>query len=58
MTNAIFDNKTGKQRKRLFEVGIKTEFVTQKILDNDLAMIHKIKINLTLKNQHMSECVY
>ena len=58
MNNAIFDNKTGKQRKRLFEVGIKTEFVTQKILDNDLAMIHKIKINLTLKNQHMSECVY
>ena len=42
--------KTGKQRKILFEIGIKNEM---KLLDKDLQTICKIKIN-----QHILEYVY
>ena len=42
--------KTDKQRKRLFEIGIKNEM---KLLDKDFQTIRKIKTN-----QHILECVY
>ena len=42
--------KTGKQRKILFEIGIKNEM---KLLHKDLQTIRKIKIN-----QHILEYVY
>ena len=63
MNNAVIENLrnridvrlVSKKKEQLFKMEIKNQAMSQKRFDNDLLVIRKSKVKLTLKKQHMSK---
>ena len=63
MNNAVIENLrnridvrlVSKKKDQLFKMEIKNQAMSQKRFDNDLLVIRKSKVKLTLKKQHMSK---
>ena len=63
MNNAVIENLrnridvrlVSKKKEQLFKMEIKNQAMSQKRFDNDLLVIRKNKVKLTLKKQHMSK---
>ena len=69
MNNAVYSKSMEKLRNKIdiklvrkekdyLKWTSKPSHMSQKIFDNDLVTIHKIKVTLSLKNQHMLEYIY
>ena len=55
LRNRIDVRLVSKKKDQLFKMEIKNQAMSQKRFDNDLLVIRKSKVKLTLKKQHMSK---
>ena len=55
LRNRIDVRLVSKKKEQLFKMEIKNQAMSQKRFDNDLLVIRKSKVKLTLKKQHMSK---